>query len=492
VDVVTRRELEAAVEPLAWSVDGRRFAFQVPVTATGFHVGGYVAIGDGGSSRPGQVLELERAVVRAADVLGADAGGADLRIAVVRGEGTLLGPATDPFHDAAVARADRSQVLTWLDAARPTRAALDVGALVVEPEVRFALDAGGFNRHTFLCGQSGSGKTYSLGVILEQLLLETSLRIVILDPNSDFTRIAELRDDASTGESAARYAGAADEVVVRSAGGEGDERLHVRFVDLDAVEQAAVLRLDPIADAAEYEALLEAVRDRAAATVPPSSEDVGAALLGSADPVRQALGRRMRNLMIDEWQVWSQGAQGSLQDLAAPGGPRCLVVDLGSLPTPGEQAIAAESVLATLWRNRTAREPVLVVIDEAHNVCPAEPPDAVTRLSTELTARIAAEGRKFGIYLLVSTQRPQRVHELIVSQCDNVVLMRINAAADLRFIGETLSFAPPGLLARSTGFGLGESLVAGKIASHAALVKFGPRLAREGGSDVPTTWAGSS
>ena len=39
-----------------------------------------------------------------------------------------------------------------------------------------ALDAGGFERHTFLCGQSGSGKTYALGVLLEQLLLETSLR----------------------------------------------------------------------------------------------------------------------------------------------------------------------------------------------------------------------------------------------------------------------------------------------------------------------------
>ena len=56
-----------------------------------------------------------------------------------------------------------------------------------------ALDAGGFDRHTFLCGQSGSGKTYALGVLLEQLLLATTLRIVVLDPNSDFARITTLR-----------------------------------------------------------------------------------------------------------------------------------------------------------------------------------------------------------------------------------------------------------------------------------------------------------
>lgn len=54
-------------------------------------------------------------------------------------------------------------------------------------------DAHGFNRHTFLCGQSGSGKTYSLGVILERLLTETGLRLVILDPNSDFVRLGMVR-----------------------------------------------------------------------------------------------------------------------------------------------------------------------------------------------------------------------------------------------------------------------------------------------------------
>ena len=52
------------------------------------------------------------------------------------------------------------------------------------------LDAGGFNRHTFMCGQSGSGKTYSLGLVLEQLLVDTSLQMVILDPNSDYVRLA--------------------------------------------------------------------------------------------------------------------------------------------------------------------------------------------------------------------------------------------------------------------------------------------------------------
>lgn len=61
------------------------------------------------------------------------------------------------------------------------------------------LDARQFNRHTFWCGQSGSGKTYALGVILEQLLLQTRLPLLVLDPNADFVRLGELREPRAGG-----------------------------------------------------------------------------------------------------------------------------------------------------------------------------------------------------------------------------------------------------------------------------------------------------
>ena len=132
---------------------------------------------------------------------------------------------------------------------------------------------------------------------------------------------------------------------------------------------------------------------------------------------------------------------------------------------------------------------MLVVIDEAHNVCPQTPDDPVTALVTEHAIRIAAEGRKFGLYLLVSTQRPQKVHENVLSQCDNLMVMRMNSLADLGFVGDVFSFVPPSLLERATAFRQGEALVAGKIASHPSFVRFGARVAEEGGSDIPADWA---
>ena len=479
-----RHRIEAGIPALCSSVDGRQLTFQASLHGLELQPGGYVAVGEG---RLGQVHTLEHAWVDAGTLDGIDAAQYGVgRVGVARGDGVVLEGDGAPFHDEALAPASAAALSDWIERTRPRRASLDVGALVLEPTVRFGLDAGGFDRHTFFCGQSGSGKTYALGTVLERLLLETSLRIVVLDPNSDFVRLGQPRDDVP-GEVADRYRAASAGLEVRR-GGDDHDRLHVRFVDCDADEQAAVLRLDPIHDRDEYSALVELV-EAGAPTGAGGAAGLMQRLLASPEVRHQALGARIRNLGIHRWGIWSLGEERSLQDLVAPGGPRCLIVDLGSLDAPGEQTIAAESLLAALWRQRAQREPVLLVIDEAHNVCPREADDPVTALATEHVARIAAEGRKFGLYLLVSTQRPLRVNELVVSQCDNLVVMRMNAAADLAYISDVLSFAPRPLLERSTDFRQGESLVAGKIASHPAYVRFGPRLAEEGGSDVPATWA---
>jgi DNA helicase HerA-like ATPase len=266
-------------------------------------------------------------------------------------------------------------------------------------------------------------------------------------------------------------------VAVRSGAG-GPDALRVRFRELSPAQQAAVLRLDPLADReehAELTALIEDERIRSIADLENVESD--------------ALKLRARNLGVESWRIWP-GPEGEsvVAQLEDPSGPRCLVVDLGSLGTREEQAVAAGAVLERLWRRRATREPIAIVIDEAHNICPAEPADPITALATEDAIRMAGEGRKFGLYLIVVTQRPQKVHENVLSQCDNLVLMRMNSTADLAHVGRVFSFVPPGLIDRATTFRQGEALVAGKISSHPALIRFGARLTHEGGADV-AGWA---
>ncbi len=466
-----RRELESNILAIATSVDGRRFEFQAPLEPLELRVGGYVTLGD---ERLGQITSL--------GVVSTDAGeigwngdsamsqSTTLRIRAASGVGQVLGGDGTPFHDASLRPATPDEVVAWLRTTAPPRAVLPVGELVYAPGLVHALDAGGFNRHTFLCGQSGSGKTYALGVLLERLLLETSLRIVILDPNSDYVRLGELREGVAP-DLAERYAAVAKGIDVHSG-----ERLRVRLPELDTAGRAAALQLDPIRDREEYAALAALL------------EDARPDKIADFEDVNPALGRRAHNLGVHAWGVWARGAASSLDALSDPDA-RCVVIDLGSLHTREEQALVGQAVLERLWSLRARRQPVLIVIDEAHNVCPALPEDALTSLATMHAVRIAAEGRKFGLYLLTATQRPQKVHPNVVSQCDNLVLMRMNSLGDLDYTREVFSFVPAPLLERATTFGLGEALVAGKLSSHPAFVRVGPRIAQEGGADVPTTWA---
>ncbi len=460
---------EERVEPLATSVDGRQFCYHVSPDRLDVATGGYTMLQHASVSRFGQVSSI-----------------ALTSQGLARVEGRVLDGAEGPFHEALARPAAAAEVAAWLDRVRPERAALAVGTLACADDVELRLDAGAFDRHTFLCGQSGSGKTYALGTILERLLVETSLRVVILDPNSDFVRLGDLRDGAPD-DVRARYEEAAAGVTVRHAADTGADRLHVRFRDFDAAEQAAVLRLDPIADRDEYAALAQALENADAIQGGTVRETVDR-MWAHPDPLH-SLGVRARNLGIDRWQVWSGADDGSLEDLVAPGGPRCVVVDLGSLSTREEQAVASESVLAALWRRRTVREPILIVIDEAHNVCPGTPGDPLTALATEHAVRIAGEGRKFGLVLLVSTQRPQKVHENIVSQCDNLVLMRMNSRSDLAVLSEIFSFVPQPLLALASEFRQGDAIVAGKLVPSPTLARIGPRWSVEGGSDIAADWA---
>lgn len=107
------------------------------------------------------------------------------------------------------------------------------------------------NRHTFWCGQSGSGKTYALGVLLEQVLLHTRLPVVILDPNSDFVKLGEVREDAPT-EARSEL----ESRDIRVFGARNGRPLKARLLDMPLRSQAAVVDLDPILDAEEYNAML--------------------------------------------------------------------------------------------------------------------------------------------------------------------------------------------------------------------------------------------
>ena len=149
----------------------------------------------------------------------------------------------------------------------------------------------------------------------------------------------------------------------------------------------------------------------------------------------------------------------------------------------------ALTLLEARWARRAERQPMLIAVDEAHNVLPASTTDPLLAAAADVGVLIAGEGRKFGMHLFVATQRPGKVHPNVVTQCDNLVLMRMNGEADIAVLETMFSHVPAAMLREAVGFGLGQALLAGPISPVPRLARIGRRITAEGGGDVPANWA---
>ncbi|MDN5771937.1 MAG: ATP-binding protein, partial [Microlunatus sp.] len=351
---------------------------------------------------------------------------------------------------------------------------LPVGFLADSPDVGVGLIPKRLNRHTFWCGQSGSGKTYALGVALEQILLRTRLPMVIFDPNSDFVRLGETLPQVEP--SVAAEFGEREIRVLRQ--GDGPDSLRARMRTMSRSARGALLRLDPIIHRAEFNAMLQLHPDLHL----NEPRELAEHLLASDEPGARALAERVENLGLFDWHIWALDRPAA-SDIVAER-PAATVLDLGSCSNSEEQLTVALSVLNDLWARREERRPVLLVIDEAHNLCSPDLESLLGRAVRDQVVQIAAEGRKFGLWLLLSTQRPSKVHRGIVSQCDNLTLMRMNSPHDLADLGDLFGFVPRQMLAQSSRFRQGEALLAGGFVPAPTITKVGARLTVEGGIDV--------
>lgn len=77
--------------------------------------------------------------------------------------------------------------------------------------------------------------------------------------------------------------------------------------------------------------------------------------------------------------------------------------------------------------------PVLIVCEEAHNYIPQRD-DAAYRSSRKSIERVAKEGRKYGLSLMVVSQRPSEVSETIFAQCNNFLALRLTNSADQNYV----------------------------------------------------------
>jgi DNA helicase HerA-like ATPase len=122
------------------------------------------------------------------------------------------------------------------------------------------------------------------------------------------------------------------------------------------------------------------------------------------------------------------------------------------------------------------RYPFLLVLEEAHNIVPGRADSAEPAIERALgmTKQIAQEGRKFGIGLILISQRPSRLDETTLSQCNSFIIMRMVNPADQSFVRrviESLGEEEANLL---PDLDVGEAILSGQLISFPVLVRIKP------------------
>lgn len=145
------------------------------------------------------------------------------------------------------------------------------------------------------------------------------------------------------------------------------------------------------------------------------------------------------------------------------------IVDLSGVPN--EVAGAASSLIARtlfsvkLWQSTEERKrsPVLLVCEEAHRYVP-DRGEAQYEAAQEAIRRLAKEGRKYGIGLMLVSQRPSEVEATVLSQCNSWLVLRITNDADRDHVRSVLPDSLSGLTKVLSGLRRREAIFVGQAA----------------------------
>jgi len=152
------------------------------------------------------------------------------------------------------------------------------------------------------------------------------------------------------------------------------------------------------------------------------------------------------------------------------------ILDLSGVPTEIMTSISGALLKivydALFWGQDTAvggkQQPLLVVLEEAHNYLKA----GENSISSRTVQTIAKEGRKYGVGLLLVTQRPSELDETVLSQCGTLIALRMNNSKDRGHISSAVQDELQTMIDLLPSLRTGEGIVSGEAVKIPSRVKF--------------------
>ncbi len=382
-------------------------------------------------------------------------------------------------------------------------AGIPLGSLINRSAVPVLLDPNGLRRHLAIIAQTGAGKSYLAGKFFESLL-QQGATILVFDPNSDYVQLRKQAGQEMSPYHSAEKTPFADDVLIyripKIQGRRFPDALigptldfTVRFADLEhdeiadlagiserasnqrrAIEQACEQLQQEKADYRPDE-LIQKLKDLASGNASEEEEEP------QNTPEERRAARKAAQYLEDlrRFPIWDY-QDIKIEDLLQP--QKLTVLDLAGADKV-VAAYSAERILREIWKRAITgrlQHPVFIVLEEAHNLIPAS---SQTRASRIINT-IAAEGRKFRVFLTLITQRPSKVAQDTLSQCGSQIIMQLTNPDDQRAVQRASEAISAELLNDLPGLNKGEAIVLGQLTRVPVMVRVAGRASAEGGSDI--------
>jgi DNA helicase HerA-like ATPase len=407
-------------------------------------------------------------------------------------------------------------VLGDLGDARKSRRGLDIASLSNRDDISVLVDGHAVvSRHLAILAMTGAGKSWTARRLIERLA-EKNYPMVIFDPHGDYSRlheIPELRDRVQRysadfpvfEEDAETVAGIIDNIgyslsdTMRT---RFDELFNAatRFIPEDAseIEQRSdwlaqavgnpnitQYRIEPdlwlvanLAEAAcqairsDNQARLNALFDFGWPQIRNYSKTDVKTLEGIMKRARRAASVLRRMADTNKKVARTHNPMPTDRAELVKYG-QISVVSLAGY-TSDFQATLFSMIADDLFTKRVSgdlRFPLLCILEEAHNFAPAQAHTEAERRSIMTTKQIAQEGRKFGVGLVLISQRPSRLDETTLSQCNSHIIMRMVNPADQNFVKRVVETISDDEVRMLSGLDVGEAILSGQMINFPVLVR---------------------
>lgn len=420
-----------------------------------------------------------------------------------------LSPLTYPVKPSAEvlyppATAVRS-LLTGDDRTDPPPAKLLVGSLIARNDVEVSLSARDIvSRHLAILAMTGGGKTVAARRIIRELV-ELKYPLVIFDPHGDYLGFYEKRRNFPGTRVRVLYP------VIRvrqdNLGIVSDliDKMGKRLTDPQQQFFLYLLNNTPHIDGETAASFLRKMISHAEAVAAKKKRKDDA---GLADDLADTRSGTMNVVKRSLEFVLANLEQMEANNKRLRSQPRFSGYDFEEMPDPSDapdeivapgtvsifylagydhlnQSAIVSMVLEALFAHRSTLSgiipPFQAVVEEAHNFIPSRQEGTDETPSLPTIRKVITEGRKFGTGLILISQRPSRLDETTLAQCNSFLVLRLVNPRDKSFVRsvmENLSEADANIL---QAFGRGQGIVSGQAVRFPLLVqvKFDAELVSE-------------